>query len=108
MHIFLNLSRDIGNEPISHMRTSEVQASARICAVSPEPNLFAQVSGRLRGNFSQRTRHVVLLRGRIFLILPRFFFFLEITAFNANSTDPDQTPQNAASDLGLHCLPLSL
>ena len=23
----------------------------------------------------------------------------------ANSTDPDQTPQNAASDLGLHCLP---
>ena len=24
----------------------------------------------------------------------------------ANSVDPDQTPQNAASDLGLHCLPL--
>ena len=22
----------------------------------------------------------------------------------ANSVDPDQTPQNAASDLGLHCL----
>ena len=26
----------------------------------------------------------------------------------ANSGDPDQTPQNAASDLGLHCLPLTL
>ena len=26
----------------------------------------------------------------------------------ANSVDPDQTPQNAASDLGLHCLPMSL
>ena len=25
----------------------------------------------------------------------------------ANSADPDQTPQNAASDLGLHCLPLN-
>ena len=24
----------------------------------------------------------------------------------ANSLDPDQTPQNAASDQGLHCLPL--
>ena len=24
----------------------------------------------------------------------------------ANSLDPDQTPQNAASDLGFHCLPL--
>ena len=26
---------------------------------------------------------------------------------NANSVDPDQTPQNAASDPGLHCLPMS-
>ena len=25
----------------------------------------------------------------------------------ANSGDPDQMPQNAASDLGLHCLPIS-
>ena len=27
---------------------------------------------------------------------------------NANSVDPDQTPQNAASDLGLYCLPMSI
>ena len=26
---------------------------------------------------------------------------------NANSVDPDQTPRVAASDLGLHCLPVS-
>ena len=26
----------------------------------------------------------------------------------ANSVDPDETPQNAASHLGLHCLPLIL
>ena len=25
----------------------------------------------------------------------------------ANSGDPDQKPQNAASDLGLHCLPVT-
>ena len=25
----------------------------------------------------------------------------------ANSEDPDQTPGSAASDLGLHCLPMS-
>ena len=26
----------------------------------------------------------------------------------ANSRDPDQTPQNAVSDLGLHCLLITL
>ena len=26
----------------------------------------------------------------------------------ANSRDPDQTPHSAASDLGLHCLPITL
>ena len=26
----------------------------------------------------------------------------------ANSGDPDQTPRSAASDLGLHCLPIPL
>ena len=25
-----------------------------------------------------------------------------------NSGDPDQTPRSAASDLGLHCLPITL
>ena len=26
----------------------------------------------------------------------------------ANNADPDQTPHSAASDLGLHCLPITL
>ena len=26
----------------------------------------------------------------------------------ANTVDPDQTPHNVASDLGLHCLPMTL
>ena len=34
--------------------------------------------------------------------------FIEIPVFNANSVDPDQMPHSMASDLGLHCLPMSL
>ena len=33
---------------------------------------------------------------------------MEIPIFHANSVDPDQTPHSAASDLGLHCLSVSL
>ena len=33
---------------------------------------------------------------------------VELSELNANSVDPDQTPRSAASDLGLHCLPLTL
>ena len=33
-----------------------------------------------------------------------FYFFL---CPNANNADPDQMPQNGASDLVLHCLPMS-
>ena len=33
--------------------------------------------------------------------------FIEMPVINANSVDPDQTPRSAASDLGLHCLPVS-
>ena len=40
-----------------------------------------------------------------FLLLPGF---TEIPVFKANRVDPDQTPRSAASDLGLHCLPMSL
>ena len=34
--------------------------------------------------------------------------FIEISVFNANSEEPDQTPRSTASDLGLPCLPMSL
>ena len=34
--------------------------------------------------------------------------FIEIPVFNANSVGSDQTPLIAASDLVLHCLPVSL
>ena len=45
-----------------------------------------------------------MLTGK-FLLLP---WFTEIPVLNANSVDPDQTPRSAASDLGLHGLPMSL
>ena len=34
--------------------------------------------------------------------------FLEISVVNANCINPDQTPRSAASDLGQHCLPMSV
>ena len=40
-----------------------------------------------------------------FLLLP---CFIEIPVFNANSVDLDQMLQSVVSDLGLHCLPMSL
>ena len=36
------------------------------------------------------------------------YHVLKIPVCNANSVDPDQTPRFAASDLGLHCLSMSL
>ena len=40
-----------------------------------------------------------------FLLLP---CFIETSVFNSNSEDPDQTLHSLASDLGVHCLPMSL
>ena len=36
-----------------------------------------------------------------------YFYLYRNHVFNANSADPDQTPCIAASDMGLHCLPMS-
>ena len=33
---------------------------------------------------------------------------IEMHVFNTNSVYPDQRPHTAASDLGLHCFPISL
>ena len=42
---------------------------------------------------------------RLFFLNNTMFF--EIRVFNENSVNPDQTPHNAASDLGLHCFPMT-
>ena len=45
------------------MRAAKVQASLRICAVSPEPSLLAHTSSESRGTFRQKARPVVPLNG---------------------------------------------
>ena len=35
-------------------------------------------------------------------------YFIEIPVLIANNVEPDQMPHSAASDQGLHCLPMSL
>ena len=46
-------------------------------------------------------------RGVIVYFVAFILFFLwEIPL--ANNVDPDQTPHDMASDLGLHCLPMTL
>ena len=48
---------------LSPMRAVKVQASLRICAVSPEPSLLAHISSESRGTFRQKARSLVPLNG---------------------------------------------
>ena len=45
------------------MRAAKVQASLRICAVSPEPSLLAHTSSETRGTFRQKARSLAPLNG---------------------------------------------
>ena len=65
----------------------------------------------------QRIKALIALVGRLSLIvgwengpehgLKTASFNPKLHVIEANSTDPDQTPRSAASDLGLHSLPMS-
>ena len=48
---------------LSPMRAAKVQASLRICAVSPEPSLLAHRSSESRGTFRQKARSLAPLNG---------------------------------------------
>ena len=48
---------------LSPMRAAKVQASLRICAVSPEPPLLAHTSSESRGTFRQKCRSLAPLNG---------------------------------------------
>ena len=94
------------------MRKAKVQASLRIRAVSPEPLLFAHVSGRPRGHFSQRTRHVSWLRQSSrkvqdcltklafsFFFFSFFFFFFFFSFFPAKTFSlSDKCPVNLSKE----------
>ena len=45
------------------MQAAKVQASLRICAVSPEPSLLAHTSSESRGTFRQKARSLAPLNG---------------------------------------------
>ena len=48
---------------LSPMRAAMVQASLRICAVSPEPSLLAHTRSESRGTFRQKARSLAPLNG---------------------------------------------
>ena len=52
----------------------------------------------------QKKKHMA--RYHVVLATLLLFYFEQIFLL-ANSEDPDRTPCSAASDLGLHCLPMS-
>ena len=61
------------------------------------------LSGHFYPNSLDRSFLIEGMSGWFLLLL----CFIEISVFNANSVDPDQTPRFAASDLGLRCLQCS-
>ena len=52
-------------------------------------------------------RSISNIRGVWLDFIITVFYIKKKSVFNANSVDADQTPRYAASDLGLHCLPMS-
>ena len=63
---------------------------------------WAQRSQRTRTKYTcGDMKEITIILIYIYRNNPKYW---NLQAF-ANSVDPDQMPQNAASDLGLHCLP---
>ena len=59
--------------------------------------------------FNSLDRHICFIRGVwLLLLLLLYSCFVGFSELNANSVDSYQTPHSAASDLGLHCVPMSL
>ena len=87
------------------LRATDTLIKLKTAEVGP-PSYFQQIYAEwnllhsLFGLFHFRYKGVWLVFNNI--------IFIEIPVFNANSVDPDQTPRSVASDLGLHCLPMSL
>ena len=86
---FVVLSSSIKN--MKYSNTLRRCHLTHLCPVDYSTSLFGQV------------RFLFLGVSSLILVLS---LIIENFVFNANSIDPDQTPQNAASDLSLHCLPI--
>ena len=64
---------------LSPMRAAKVQASLRICAVSPEPPLLTHTSSESRGTFRQKARSLASLNGWACAVKPCHDGMLEDT-----------------------------
>ena len=53
-------------------------------------------------------RSISYIKGSWLVFFLLLSCFVEMSEPNANSADPNQTPRSVASDLGLHCLAMSL
>ena len=60
------MSRHMRKRYLSHRQTVKAQASLHICAVSPEPSLFAHTVKGVRGSFRQRATSLTLSSGRMY------------------------------------------
>ena len=90
-----SLKRDLGKE-CRH----RLQHLIRVCSVCINPHLPNGLS-----HSYQLDKSIFHLRS-VWCPFPFLsYFFIEIPM--KNNVDPDQTPCSAASDLGLHCLPMS-
>ena len=81
---------------LSPMRTTKVQASLRIRAVSPEPPLLAHTSSESRGTFRQKARSLAPLNGWECAVKICHDRMLKDRQVWANSADPDQTAPRGA------------
>ena len=86
---------------------SQVSALGHIaqdCTCCPGPFNSFKLSGLIYHNSMDRS--IPYIRSiRLVFIITLFYIF---SICNANSVEPNQMPQNVASDLGLCCLPMSL
>ena len=91
-------------EHIQSLTRTQTNYNSRNAVINPfRPNELFYLSGLDRSISSIRDIWLVLL-----LLLLLLSCFGVISELNANSVDPHQTPQNAASNQGLHCLPMSV
>ena len=60
------------------------------------------------GLFYHNSLDLSISNSRVFGKFLLILCSIEIPVFNDNSVDPDQMPHSVASDLDLHCLPITL
>ena len=68
----------------------------------------ADLSPSLAHMFPRCGTYIYILTHLCLMDLLSLLYFTEAPVFNANSIEADQRSRSAASDLGLHCLPMSL